>query len=97
MAKSIKSSWELTFQPFGSWIIVPRPDAKKTESGIILDDATAKALQTNIVEVLAVGPQVTQTKVGDTIMVDPNTEAMLIHIEDRPYLFVNEFQILGKF
>jgi len=30
-------------------------------------------------------------------MVDPNTEAMLIHIEDRPYLFVNEFQILGKF
>jgi len=88
---------ELTFQPFGAWIIVPRPDAKKTESGIILDDATAKALQTNIVEVLAVGPQVNQCKAGDKIMVDPNTEAMLIHIDEVQYLFVSEFQVLGKF
>lgn len=88
---------ELTFQPFGAWIIVPRPDKKKTEAGIILDDTTARQLQTNIVEVLAVGPQVTQCKKGDTIMVDPNTEAMLIHIDEVQYLFVNEFQVLGKF
>ena len=88
---------ELTFQPFGAWIITPRPDAKKTKSGIILDDETARQLQTNIVEVLAVGPQVTQCKKGDKIMVDPNTEAMLIHIDELQYLFVNEFQVLGKF
>lgn len=88
---------KLTFKPFGAWIIVPKPDAKTRESGIILDDETAKQFQTNIVEVLAVGSQVTQCKVGDTIMVDPNTEAMLIHIDEVPYLFVNEFQVLGKF
>ncbi len=88
---------EFTFKPFGMWIIVPRPDSKITESGIILDDATAKALQTNIVEVLAVGPQVTQCAKGDKIMVDPNSEAMLVHINDVQYLFVNEFQVLGKF
>ena len=88
---------ELTFKPFGAWIIVPRPDKKKTDAGIILDDETARQLQTNIVEVLAVGPQVTQCKKGDKIMVDPNTEAMLIHIDDVQYLFVNEFQVLGKF
>ena len=88
---------DLGFQPFGAWIVVPRPDKKKTESGIILDDATARQLQTNIVEVLAVGPQVSQCKKGDKIMVDPNTEAMLIHIDDIQYLFVNEFQVLGKF
>ena len=29
-------------------------------------------------------------------MVDPNTEAMLIHIDDVQYLFVSEFQVLGK-
>ena len=56
-----------------------------------------KALQTNIVEVLAVGPQVTQCAKGDKIMVDPNSEAMLVHINDVQYLFVNEFQVLGKF
>ena len=88
---------DLGFQPFGAWIIVPRPDKKKTDAGIILDDETARQLQTNIVEVLAVGPQVTQCKKGDKIMVDPNTEAMLIHIDDVQYLFVNEFQVLGKF
>tara|TARA_R100000030_G_scaffold4717_1_gene3260 strand:+ start:199 stop:474 length:276 start_codon:yes stop_codon:yes gene_type:complete len=88
---------ELTFKPFGAWIVTPRPDAKKTKSGIILDDATARQLQTNIVEVLAVGPQVTQCKKGDKIMVDPNTEAMLIHIDEVQYLFVSEFQVLGKF
>lgn len=88
---------DLGFQPFGAWIVVPRPDKKKTESGIILDDATARQLQTNIVEVLAVGPQVSQCKKGDKIMVDPNTEAMLIHIDEVQYLFVNEFQVLGKF
>ena len=70
---------------------------KKTDAGIILDDETARQLQTNIVEVLAVGPQVTQCKKGDKIMVDPNTEAMLIHIDEVQYLFVNEFQVLGKF
>ena len=88
---------ELTFKPFGAWIIVPRPDKKKTDAGIILDDETARQLQTNIVEVLAVGPQVTQCEAGDKIMVDPNTEAMLIHIDDVQYLFVSEFQVLGKF
>ena len=88
---------DLGFQPFGAWIVVPRPDKKKTDAGIILDDATARQLQTNIVEVLAVGPQVTQCKKGDKIMVDPITEAMLIHIDEVQYLFVNEFQVLGKF
>ncbi len=88
---------DLGFQPFGAWIVVPRPNKKKTDAGIILDEETAKQLQTNIVEVLAVGPQVTQCKKGDKIMVDPNTEAMLIHIDEVQYLFVSEFQVLGKF
>ena len=40
---------DLGFQPFGAWIVVPRPDKKKTDAGIILDDATARQLQKNIV------------------------------------------------
>ena len=88
---------KLNFTPYGQWIVLPNPATKKTKSGIILDDETAKKLQTNILEVLAVGPDCRQTEVGDTVMVDPNTEAMLIHIDDVQHLFVNEFQILGKF
>ena len=88
---------KLNFTPYGQWIVFPNPATKKTKSGIILDDETAKKLQTNILEVLAVGPDCRQTEVGDTVMVDPNSEAMLIHIDDVQHLFVNEFQILGKF
>ena len=88
---------KLNFTPYGQWIVLPNPATKKTKSGIILDDETAKKLQTNILEVLAVGPDCSQTEVGDTVMVDPNSEAMLIHIDDVQHLFVNEFQILGKF
>lgn len=88
---------KLNFTPYGQWVVLPNPATKKTKSGIILDDETAKKLQTNILEVLAVGPDCRQTEVGDTVMVDPNTEAMLIHIDDVQHLFVNEFQILGKF
>jgi|TARA_R100000329_G_scaffold120428_1_gene99273 co-chaperonin GroES (HSP10) len=88
---------KLNFTPYGQWIVLPNPATKKTKSGIILDDETAKKLQTNILEVLAVGPDCRQTEVGDTVMVDPNSEAMLIHIDDVQHLFVNEFQILGKF
>lgn len=91
------SKKEFNFEPFGGWIILPNPSTKKTKAGIILDDETAKKLHTNVLKVLAVGPHCTQTQVGDTVMVDPNSEAMLIHIEDVQYLFVNEFQILGKF
>ena len=88
---------KLNFTPYGQWIVLPNPATKKTKSGIILDDETAKKLQTNILEVLAVGPDCRQTEVGDPVMVDPNSEAMLIHIDDVQHLFVNEFQILGKF
>ena len=88
---------KLNFTPYGQWIVLPNPATKKTKSGIILDDETARKLQTNILEVLAVGPDCRQTEVGDTVMVDPNSEAMLIHIDDVQHLFVNEFQILGKF
>lgn len=91
MAKS-----KLNFTPFGGWVVLPQPSAKKTKSGIYLDDETAKQLQTNILEVLAVGPDCRHTKTGDTVMVDPTSEAMLIHIDEEPHLFVNEFQILGK-
>jgi co-chaperonin GroES (HSP10) len=90
------SKKKINFAPFGGWVVLPNPSKKKTAAGIILDDDTAKKLQTNILEVLAVGPDCRQTKVGDTVMVDPTTEAMLIHLDDVPHLFVNEFQILGK-
>ena len=86
----------MKFKPNGSWVVLPDPSKKKTDSGIILDDDIARKQSTNILEVLATGPQCAFVKVGDTVMVDPRTEAVISNIDDTQYLLVGEHQLLGK-
>ena len=88
----------MNFTPNGSWVVLPDPTITETESGIILDEATSiqNAKRSNILEVLAVGPQCVFTAVGDTVMVDPRTEAVKCRIDDKDMLLVGEHQLLGK-
>tara|TARA_R110002012_G_scaffold291453_1_gene485856 strand:- start:3581 stop:3844 length:264 start_codon:yes stop_codon:yes gene_type:complete len=87
----------MTFTPNKNWILIPDPTKTKTESGIILDEATAKSQATNVLTVHSVGPECEFVKAGDTIMIDPRTEAVRAPIEDTTYLLIQEFQVLGKF
>jgi len=88
----------MKFKPNGSWVILPDPTITQTEAGIILDETTAAAnsKRSNILDVLAIGPMCTFVKVGDTVMVDPRTEAVKSRIDDTDYLIVGEHQLLGK-
>ena len=88
----------MKFKPNGSWVVLPDPTITETESGIILDEATAmqNAKRSNILDVLAIGPMCTFAKVGDTVMVDPRTEAVKSRIDNKDYLVVGEHQLLGK-
>ena len=88
----------MKFKPNGSWVVLPDPTITETESGIILDEASsiANAKRSNVLDVLAIGPMCTFVKVGDTVMVDPRTEAVKTRIEDMDYLIVGEHQLLGK-
>ena len=86
----------MKFKPNASWVVLPDPSKTQTDSGIILDKKTARAKSTNILEVLAVGPQCTFVKKGDTVMVDPRTEAVIAVIDKNEYLLVGEHQLLGK-
>jgi len=88
----------MKFKPNGSWVVLPDPTITETESGIILDEASsiANAKRSNVLDVLAIGPMCTFVKVGDTVMVDPRTEAVKSRIEDKEYLIVGEHQLLGK-
>ena len=89
----------MKFKPNGSWVVLPDPTITETESGIILDEATSiqNAKRKNILEVLAVGPQCTFAKIGDTVMIDPRTEAVKCRLESKDMLLVGEHQLLGKF
>ena len=86
----------MKFIPNGSWVVLPDPSKSKTDSGIILDDKTAREKSSNILEVLATGSDCRFVKTGDTVMVDPRTEAVIANIEDTQYLLVGEHQLLGK-
>jgi len=88
----------MKFTPNGSWVVLPDPTITETESGIILDEATAmaNAKRANILEVLATGPQCAFVKKGDTVMVDPRTEAVKCRLDEKDMLLVGEHQILGK-
>ena len=89
----------MKFKPNGSWVVLPDPTITETESGIILDEASsiANAKRSNILEVLAVGPQCAFAKEGDTVMIDPRTEAVKCRLEDKDMRLVGEHQLLGKF
>jgi len=86
----------MNFKPNGNWVVLPDPSKTKTDSGIILDDATARKQTTNILKVLAAGPQCGFAKVGDTVMVDPRSEAIITIIDEKQYLMISEHQLLGK-
>ena len=88
-------SQEINFIPQGQWMLLPDPTAQKRESGIILDEATSKKLSTNILKVLKAGAHGQFCKEGDTVMIDPTTEARRITIEELTYLLVGEHQVLG--
>ena len=88
----------MKFKPNGSWVVLPDPTITETESGIILDETTAaaNAKRSNLLEVMAIGPMCTFSKIGDTVMVDPRTEAVKARIDNKDYLIVGEHQLLGK-
>lgn len=88
----------MKFTPNGNWLLLPDPTITKTDSGIILDETTAaeNAKKSNVLEVLKVGPTCIFVNEGDTIMVDPRSEAIKVTLEEKDYLLVGEHQVLGK-
>ena len=68
---------------------------KKTDAGIHLLGDSQKSISTNIVEILEAGPECVMVKKGDTVLVHPESGALIIHIDKGEYACVNEFQIVG--
>jgi co-chaperonin GroES (HSP10) len=88
---------KINFKPYGQWILLPNPTQLETDSGIILDEKTARSQTTNILKVVALGPECKFCKVGETVMVDPTVEARVLHLDEGEFILVAEYQILGKF
>tara|TARA_Y100000816_G_scaffold54701_1_gene35386 strand:- start:1552 stop:1830 length:279 start_codon:yes stop_codon:yes gene_type:complete len=85
----------INFKPTRDWVVLPTQRKNKTEAGIILTGGAEDSLKTNILKVVAAGPQCQMVKEGDTVMVHPNSEGLIINLEDTEYVMVNEFMICG--
>tara|TARA_Y100000034_G_C6682929_1_gene300256 strand:- start:111 stop:389 length:279 start_codon:yes stop_codon:yes gene_type:complete len=89
------SKKKITFKPTRDWILVPDPRKEETDSGIILTGESKNSLKTNVLEVLATGPECKWVKVGDTVMVDPSGKGHIIDLDGESYVVLAEFMILG--
>lgn len=90
-------SKKINFLPTRDWVVLPFQRENETEAGILLSDAAANSLRSNILEVIAAGPNCETVKAGDTVMVHPNSEGLVVEIDNKPYVMINEFQICGVF
>lgn len=84
------------FHPTRDWVVLPIQEQKE-KSGILLAGGAERSLRSNILEVVAAGPNCENIKKGDTVMVHPTTEGLVIEVDGENYVMVNEFQICGKF
>jgi co-chaperonin GroES (HSP10) len=86
---------KLNFQPTRDWVVLPLQRKDQTDAGILLTGGAENSLRTNILKVLAAGPKCEVVKEGDTVMVHPSTEGLIVEIDNTPCVMVNEFSICG--
>jgi co-chaperonin GroES (HSP10) len=85
----------INFEPTRDWVVLPVKNTEKTEAGIILPESVQKTIKTNILPVVAAGPACEHIKVGQTVMVHPTTEGLIIDVDGVSHVMVNEFMICG--
>lgn len=91
----LKTKRNMNFIPTRDWVVLPIPNKKITDSGILLSDDAANSLKSNILKAIKVGPECKQVKEGDTVYIHPHTEGVIINVDGEEYVMVNEFMLLG--
>jgi co-chaperonin GroES (HSP10) len=85
----------LNFKPTRDWLVVPKPDKNVTDAGIILSEKSASALRSNVLPVLAAGPDC-KCKTGDVVYIHPASDGVIIDLEGSEYVMINEsMAVLG--
>lgn len=87
------------FTPYGNRIVVKVHKVDRTKGGVVLPENstgfTDKAVETPTCEVLAVGPEVKQCKVGDTLLVPGSAPGVNITFKGQKMLMLPEDHIAG--
>ena len=90
-----KKKIKINFEPTRDWIVLPVQSKDTTKEGIKLIGNARKALRTNILPVIAAGPNCEQIRAGMTVMVHPQTEGLIVDLDEGQFVMINEFSICG--
>ena len=85
----------INFEPLRDLVVFKPHLVDQTDSGIFIPDQAKKNMSSNIVKVLAAGPKCEKVKVGDTVLVHPESGALVITLGGQDYACINEFQVVG--
>ena len=86
---------KINFKPTRDWVVLPLQRKNETASGITLHGGAENSLRSNILEVIAAGPKCEVVAEGDTVMVHPTSEGLIINLDEGDFVMVNEFMICG--
>ena len=86
---------KIKFQPTRDWVVLPLQRKDRTDAGIVLTGGAENSLRSNILKVIAAGPECKGVKEGDTVMVHPTSEGLIISLDEGEFVMVNEFMLLG--
>lgn len=86
---------QIKFQPTRDWVVLPMQKRDQTDSGILLAGGAENSMKSNILKVIAAGPECKHVKQGDTVMVHPTSEGLIINLDEGEFVMVNEFTLVG--
>ncbi|BFU77594.1 co-chaperone GroES [Arcobacter sp. 15-2] len=87
----------MNFQPLGDRVLLKVQEVEtKTASGIIIPDNASQEKPT-VAEVVAIGSEVKEVAVGDTIIYTKFARSATVTIDTIEYLVMETSEILGKF
>ena len=87
----------MNFQPLGDRVLLKEQEVEtKTASGIIIPDNASQEKPT-VAEVVAIGSEVKEVAVGDTIIYTKFARSATVTIDTIEYLVMETSEILGKF
>lgn len=86
----------MNLQPKSDYILCTPYEAEiKTKSGILLTDAAKKEKSASLANVIAVGSDIKDVKVGETVIIK-SYSATDIKYEGKDYLLVDILDVIGK-
>ena len=92
--KGVKTT-EMNFEPTHNYVILPHVKYDKSKAGIILTEQDS-IKPSYVLPVLAVGPECRNIKVGDTVMVHPESKGLIIPIDGENHVLISEHMICGR-